>query len=70
MSDNQNNTVELEIIPPHASNLLRSVNTSIARQLKEGDTATVEVPTLIARAKIFVERKGFMATLNVLEKKD
>ncbi len=61
-------TKELIVIPPHASHYLRSIINIGSQQLKEEDIAEIEVPTLLARAKAFVNKKGYLALLTT--KKD
>lgn len=51
---------EMEIIPPHPANYIRSLTMILSKQLREKDVATVEVPTLLSRAKTLVDKKNYI----------
>lgn len=59
MSTNLSNT-EMEIITPHPSNYVRSINNTLTKQLKAEDTGMLQVPTLLERAKALVTKKRFI----------
>ena len=56
-------TKDLTIVPPHAVYYLRSIINISAQQLKEGDTSATEVPTLLERARAFVNRDRYLTLL-------
>lgn len=58
---------ELEIVAPHSANFIRSVNSALVKQLKATDQGTLEIPTLLSRAKSLVFRKSYIAILTTKE---
>ncbi len=65
-----NKNAELELIPPQSANFLRSITHAIAKQLKAKDTASIGVPTLLARARALVTQKSFITLLTSKEDND
>ena len=60
---------EVEIIIPHSSNYIRSLVNNLTNKLKQESEATVEVPTLLTRAKSLVNRDSFIMLFTTKEDK-
>ena len=60
MSEEQSKQVTVEIVPPHPTNYLRAVNASLARVLLSNSEASFNIPTLLDRAKTFVDRDRYI----------
>jgi hypothetical protein len=69
MADNDKVTknTEMEIIPPHPANYVRSVTGILTKQLREQDDANLEVPTLLSRAKSLVNKKSYIILFTTKE---
>lgn len=71
MSLNENEAtidqVSVEIIAPHPVNFLRAVNASMVKTLKVNTDTTFKVPTLMERAKAFVNKDRYIALYYVKE---
>lgn len=69
MATNENEvTIEqlsMDIIPPHPTNFLRAVNLTMIRNLKEDTNVSFALPTLMERAKSFVNKDRFIAIFYV-----
>jgi hypothetical protein len=70
MAENYEKNSEVEYVPPSPSNFVRAINNAYLRVLKESDSATVNTPTLLTKAKTLVERKSFIALFSTKEVND
>ena len=57
--------IELEIVPPHATDYLRTVNTNMIRILKDNDEVSYKIPTLLERAKAFVNKDRYLTFVHI-----
>lgn len=68
-ADDVTTNTEMEVIPPHPSNYIRSLTNALAKQLRENDDAFLEVPTLLSRAKSLVNKKNYVILYTTKEDK-
>jgi len=54
---------EVEFVLPQAANFIRSVTSALTKQLKREDTADLDVPTLLSRAKSIATQDSFIMLL-------
>lgn len=60
MAEEQKKQVTVEIVPPHPTDYLRAVNANLTRVLLNQTEASFNIPTLLDRAKTFVNKERYI----------